>query len=646
MRIHFRHMSLPSVWISILVFMSTVARAQISSPNRLSSSFPPELLKDIILTVDEWHPFPTYEERKAWENLPDILKDDFIHTGESALKKEWPHLPASLYLDYIRNGNRSRYEHKESTRKLILLDLVMAELVEGRGRFLDSIIDAVWSVCEQSTWTLPAHVKTGLPDVENPIVALRSGETGAMLSWIYYLFRQQFEAISPRINQRIITEIERRIISPCFERDDFWWFGFEGDHINNWNPWCNSNWLTCLLVTEADSARKYQSIHKSLRSLDRFLDSRPLDGGCDEGPGYWNHSAGTLFIALEMLYGASGGKINIFRDPLVRNLGEYLPKVHINGSYFVNFADASAKISVEASLLNRYGKAVHSEAMMALSREAVQEGFNYQESRVSNIYRKLMAIFAEDEHRSNSSDTEVSLDAYLPDIQVITSRSFLQKDKGLFLAAKGGHNDESHNHNDVGNFIIYKDGQPFIIDVGVETYTRKTFGSDRYQIWTMNSDYHNLPSINGVKQKNGRDYKAKDVTYRQGKESIEFSLDIAGAYPEEAAITSWKRTFLFNRAQSVELVDEYCLGAYKQPVILHMMSAREPQIESGGVMHFGPREENSLTLTFPPGKFRCEVDIIDLKDEKLKKVWGDTLYRINLISKSEKLDDAYRIVFQ
>jgi hypothetical protein len=646
MRTPFRHMSLPGVWISILVFMGTVARAQISSPNRLSSRFPPEILKDIILTVDEWHPFPKYEERRAWENLPDILKDDFIHIGESALKKKWPHLPASLYLDYIRNGNRSRYEHEESTRKLILLDLVMAELVEGRGRFLDSIIDAVWSVCEQSTWTLPAHVKTGLPDVEKPVVALRSGETGAMLSWIYYLFKQRFNTISPRINQRIIFEIERRIISPCFERDDFWWFGFEGDHINNWNPWCNSNWLTCLLITEPDSARKYQSIHKSLRSLDRFLDSRPPDGGCDEGPGYWNHSAGTLFIALEMLYGASAGKINIFQDPLVRNLGEYLPKVHINGSYFVNFADASAQISVEASLLNRYGKAVHSEAMMALSREAVQEGFNSQESRISNIYRKLMAIFAEDELRSNSSDSDVSLDAYLPDIQVITSRSSFQKDKGLFLAAKGGNNAESHNHNDVGNFIIYKDGRPYIIDVGVETYTRKTFGSDRYQIWTMNSDYHNLPSINGVKQMNGKDYRAKDVTYRQGKEGIEFSLDIAGAYPEEAAVRSWKRTFVFARNRSVEVIDEYGLDSYKQPVVLHLMSAREPRIESSGEVQLGAQEENSLTLKFPPGKFRCEVETIDLTDVKLKKVWGDMIYRINLISKSEKREDAYRIIFE
>jgi hypothetical protein len=347
-----------------------------------------------------------------------------------------------------------------------------------------------------------------------------------------------------------------------------------------------------------------------------------------------------------MLYGASGGGINIFQDPLIGNLGEYLPKVHISGSYFVNFADASAKISLEASLLVRYGRAVQSDAMIALGREAVQEDFNYLETHGSNLYRRLMVLFSNEQYETEIESKNLSLDAYLPDTQLITSRSAAQKNKGLFLAAKGGHNDESHNHNDVGNFIIYKDGHPFIIDVGVETYTRKTFSDERYQIWTMNSDYHNLPSINGVRQRNGRDFKANEIKYRQDDEGIEFSLNIADAYPEEAAIQSWKRTFIFNRGKSVELVDDYILESYKKPVTLHLMSPYDPRIESGGVIRIGPQEENALILTFPQEEFICKVDTIKLEDERLKNVWGGILYRINLISKSEQLEDAYRIYFK
>ena len=103
---------------------------------------------------------------------------------------------------------------------------------------------------------------------------------------------------------------------------------------------------------------------------------------------------------------------------------------------------------------------------------------------------------------------------------------------------------------------------------------------------------------------------------------------------------------MFARNRSVEVIDEYGLDSYKQPVVLHLMSAREPRIESSGEVQLGAQEENSLTLTFPPGKFRCEVETIDLTDVKLKKVWGDMIYRINLISKSEKREDAYRIIFE
>ena len=65
-----------------------------------------------------------------------------------------------------------------------------------------------------------------------------------------------------------------------------------------------------------------------------------------------------------------------------------------------------------------------------------------------------------------------------------------------------------------------------LIDVGVETYTAKTFSGSRYDIWTMQSAFHNLPTMNGVMQKNGRDFRAKDVRYEAGDARAVFSLDI------------------------------------------------------------------------------------------------------------------------
>jgi len=43
--------------------------------------------------------------------------------------------------------------------------------------------------------------------------------------------------------------------------------------------------------------------------------------------------------------------------------------------------------------------------------------------------------------------------------------------KGFYFSAMGGHNDESHNHNDVGTSILIYNGNPVLVDVGSGAYT-------------------------------------------------------------------------------------------------------------------------------------------------------------------------------
>ncbi|CAG2181885.1 unnamed protein product, partial [Oppiella nova] len=163
------------------------------------------------------------------------------------------------------------------------------------------------------------------------------------------------------------------------------------------------------------------------------------------------------------------------------------------------------------------------------------------------------------------------LESWFPDLQVITLRSEEGSAKGLFLGAKAGTNDESHNHNDVGNFVLYVNGLPALIDVGVGNYDKDTFGPHRYDIWTMQSQWHNTPTINGVQQKAGAQYVAKNVTYN--KTSAEFEADIAGAYPKEAQVKSWVRKLTFNReANSVTLNENYRLDKFVEPFKVHFMT--------------------------------------------------------------------------
>ena len=51
----------------------------------------------------------------------------------------------------------------------------------------------------------------------------------------------------------------------------------------------------------------------------------------------------------------------------------------------------------------------------------------------------------------------------------------------LAVALKGGDNGASHNHNDVGSFVVVCGNEAPIVDPGAEVYTARTFGPNRYQ---------------------------------------------------------------------------------------------------------------------------------------------------------------------
>src|SRR5262249_17318637 len=150
------------------------------------------------------------------------------------------------------------------------------------------------------------------------------------------------------------------------EREDFGWMGFASDHRpNNWNPWINSNWLACTFFIETDPERRQRTVSKILRSLDKFIDPYPTDGGCDEGPGYWLREAASLYECLDLLHVASNGAIDVFHEPLIQEMGKFIHRVHIDDGYYINFADATAVLQPEGALIYRYGQAIGDADMMA-----------------------------------------------------------------------------------------------------------------------------------------------------------------------------------------------------------------------------------------------------------------------------------------
>jgi len=625
---------------------------------KLGELYSQEKVAKLLLAREDWHPWPRWDERSAWEALPAEVRQDLLANGAEVLGYDWPALPATLFLEFARNGNRSRYEHEHFARRRALASLVIAECVEGKGRFLDDIVNGVWAICEESFWGVPAHVGaqqagSGLPDYDDPIVALFVAETSESLAWTSYLLGEQLDKVSPLVRKRIALEIDRRVLTPCLERDDFWWMGFSSRSVNNWNPWCNSNWLASALLIEPDEERRVAAVAKIARSLDSFFDAYGDDGGCDEGPGYWTRAGASLFDCLDLLYSASDGGIDVYDRSLVQEIGRYIYRVHIADRYFVNFADASARVGIPASLVYRYGRRIGDDRMAAFGAHAFAQSGGLEsafEGRGTyTIGRYLAQIFGVSELARAPGKLPLVRDVWMSGIQVMTARDREGSTKGLYLAAKGGHNAESHNHNDVGNFIVYLDGRPMIIDIGVETYSRKTFSSRRYEIWTMQSAYHSLPTIDGVMQAPGRRYAASGVSHESGDDFAQLELDIGGAYPKEANLKSWRRTIRLDRGRAITLTDDYALSKAPQKMMLSLMTPCRVRVERPGTLLLetangepGP----AARIRYDGGKLTAATEVIEVTDGRLRSVWPEKITRMLFKAEKPPVKDKWTITIE
>ncbi len=626
----------------------------------LSQRYPAESLR--LVSQADWKPYPTAAARDAWEKIPAELRQSLIAAGEAALQQEWKALLATRFLEYARIGNRSYYEDENFGRRNILLALALAECAEGKGRFVDQIANGIWLICEETYWGLPAHVgvqRAGvdLPDAAEPTVDLFAAETAAALAYIRYLLAPQLDAVSPLINARIAGEIQRRILTPLLERDDFGWMGFaDPQHRpNNWNPWVNSNWLACVLFVETDEERRRRAVAKIMRSIDCFLDPYPADGGCDEGPGYWMRAAGSLYDALDLFDQATGGQVNLGSEPLVQEMGRFIYRAQIDGGYVLNFADASAVSVPEASLVFGYGQYIGDRDMMAFGawlaqrEKAARSQISTWGSPIHSPMRRLRSLFNAGAMDSAEAYAPQPRDVWLPVIQVMTARDEARSARGLYVAAKGGHNDESHNHNDIGEWVVYLDGLPLLVDAGVETYSRKTFSPQRYEIWTMQSTYHNLPTIDGAQQQPGEQFAARDVAYSADAAEARLTLDIAGAYPPEAGLKRWTRSVRLARGQAVIVEDDYELDHAPTSLTMSLLTPAQVALGQPGVIALTPadlpdgRVTASGVVHYDAAKFTASVETIMITDNRMVTVWGSHLYRILLAVRAPQQRNSWKL---
>ena len=578
--------------------------------------------------------YPPYADRAAWAALPGAAR--WKAAGDAALQDAdtLPRLPLSLWLRFTQNGDRTAWEHAYFARRRTLCALVMAEAVTGAGTYLPAIADAAWAICEESAWQLPAHnsyirdtPQLPLPDVTRPIVDLFAAETGALIATVYGLLGAALDGYAPGFSVRLKDEVERRVLAP-YRTAHFWWMGNGEEPMCNWTPWCTQNvLLAAAQCAPAETLPVY--VKQAAYSIDCFLKDYGEDGCCSEGAQYYRHAALTMFNALDLLCRIAPGVFDdVWAEPKIRNMAEYIVNMHIAGPYYLNFADCSPLAGARGVREFLFGQRVASAPLMTLAArdwaDALQQPdpdrlHHPDDSEGINLYYHIQTALAEQKVLAFAQSAAPALprDMWYPSVGILVCR------RGAYaLGAKAGNNADSHNHNDVGSVTLYKNGAPLLIDVGVETYSKKTFSPQRYEIWTMQSSWHNLPEFEpegaGYQQQPGAEFSARDVAVSDSLDAI--TMDIAPAYGAVPGLGFYRRRVQLGET-GLTLQDE---TDFSRTVALTLMSVEKPAVE-GGTVQFG-----TLAAAYIKGFARIATEAVPITDPRLRQAWPDTLYRTRI----------------
>ena len=523
----------------------------------LLSRYSATLIEEALHAAAARPPFPPVDDRAAWnavrQQMGDVQLDELVQHAEDAAQQPLEALPATLYLEFVRDGEREGYEQPVRQRRERMWSLTLAECLLGDGRFLDPLLDLVWAICEESSWSWPAHQRD-LTDMDHPIIDLAAAMTALELSELDTLLGSR---LHPALRRRIRAEVDRRCLTPYLTRHDHWWLHASSTRqLNNWTAVCNGGVVGAAIYLEPDPARLAEIIARAMSSLDEYLDTFDLDGGSAEGPGYWSYGFGYYSLLGHLIEQRTGGGVCPLDGERIHQIAQFPLRTLLSPGTFVNFSDCDRHVVLTRPHLAFLGERL---GLPGLSQLAVEQSGS---ARERSLTWGLRGLFWQPPDHLAGRWIPARHD-WLSGQQWMIARRDPDDPNALVLAAKGGHNAEPHNQNDIGSFIVHVHGESIVADPGRGRYTRFYFGPERYEHFVNSSLGHSVPLPNGHAQRAGHEYAARLLDHHADSHEDRLSLELFGAYPAEAGLESLQRTVSLQRegVGRVEVVDRARFGS-------------------------------------------------------------------------------------
>lgn len=533
--------------------------------------------------------------RAVSSGLPQADISEIRAEAERLEGQSIPELPYALFTIFAREGSRLEYERPYFERRRRLNTYALMALLEpDRTDVMEKLQNIIWAICGEYTWCLPAHLPADLRVAEiNRHIDLFSSETGFTLSEIALLLGDRLPQL---IQERIRHEVEQRLFRPYLEQGPYHWETAR----HNWAAVCAGSIGAAALLSVSSPDRLTDILLKTESTMQYYLEGFGDDGACPEGLGYWNYGFGYFTYYSDLLRARSGGKLNWFRQDKVSRIARFQQQCFIDGGNVANFSDSVPQVRVLMGLSHYLAEACEG---VLRPPAALRAPFTEDHcSRWAPVFRNLIWTRA---GRENGAWEPGS--CYLPDAAWLLSRH--ASPAGTFgFAAKGGHNDEPHNHNDLGHFILSGHGEICAADLGSGEYTADYFGAGRYGYDCNGSQGHSVPMIDGRVQGAGREFSATVLHASAAADKDELTLELAQAYPA-TGLQSLVRSLVWHKEKfpRLELTDSWVYVGTPVSWTERFVTWREPQLLRPGAVLLPGVAGSGVEVSYDPRVVRPEI---------------------------------------
>lgn len=471
-----------------------------------------------------------------------------------------PALTDALYRDFSDNGTRLPFETVYFERRRRLGQTALALLVGDhtiRDKLLPSFLNKLTDVLDESSWALPAHIWDQPCGKDPMMIDLFAAETAnnfaEMLSVLH-------EVIPAKLAKRIRDRLHTQIFENYADRAPaFGWTTVS----NNWNAVCHQGVLGAALTIEDDHDLVARLLVKAAAGLPQYLVGFGNDGSTSEGPGYWSYGFGWFSELNAQLEHRTAGQLSLFaNEPKVNKIARFAPQMTLSQGHLVNFSDGKRTGTLSPSLLTYLGQRLDDSTLreqgVACYQQQSSNAFNLDELRSDFFNLTRLALRAPDASTPLPPTPAQLPDVYFPDYGAIVTRGTDSQGHLWEFAAKAGHNDEHHNHNDCGSWLLNINGTPCCLEIGAPEYIKGYFGAERYTFLAARSLGHSVPFINGHEQSAGRKFAAQVLLADLRHDYVDFRVDLSSGYPAEADCLKLQRRWVLDKnAGTLTITDSY-----------------------------------------------------------------------------------------